>query len=406
MKNSKRGFVQIAVIILIVLVIAGGVYYIVSKNKKARQDLAENATSTDSNGNTTSSSTEVLGTTNSISGSKVVTQAQLLAMADNKYADGNLPLGDNKYTTSGPQKGYVYLCNARKDNPGSMVNGPWISGSIWNYLKKVSVGGSVTWPTANFSNAVAELSRKIGGNGLPINHTTGMFPVQSSDPASKYDPNPNTIKGQNVFLTLPLTPTYSATPNCMGGEVGVMLSGVPLFNAFDAGLRDAAAHEEQDACDAHPQGDGIYHYHSLSNCFKDINVTTVLGYALDGFPITGPKVADKKYLTTEDLDVCHGLTSEINLDGKKKIIYHYVMTRDFPYSASCFRGKPVRMQVIPSISRPASATTEAGTPPPQAIFACTNKTTGSSCIFGSPQGNISGSCQRPPNSTQLACVPR
>ena len=64
----------------------------------------------------------------------------------------------------------------------------------------------------------------------------------------------------------------------------------------------------------------------------------MIGFALDGFPITGPKVGTNNILTTSDLDECHGITSTITLDGKPVETYHYVMTQDFPYSASCFRS--------------------------------------------------------------------
>ncbi len=56
---------------------------------------------------------------------------------------------------------------------------------------------------------------------------------------------------------------------------------------------------------------------------------TVLGFALDGLPITGPKVTNTSILTTADLDECHGTTSAIMLDGKKVTIYHYVTTQAF-----------------------------------------------------------------------------
>lgn len=168
---------------------------------------------------------------------------------------------------------------------------------------------------------------------------TGTFPVSSSDPAYAYDSNPNSISGQDFTYTLSADPAYSETPKCMtGGEIGVMLTGVALFNGFDAGGRDAGAWETQDGCQGHPQQSGIYHYHTLSSCIKDVSVSTVIGFALDGFPITGPKVGDGNFLTTSDLDACHGIVSEVNLDGKKVKTYHYVMTQDFPYSASCFRG--------------------------------------------------------------------
>jgi hypothetical protein len=156
-----------------------------------------------------------------------------------------------------------------------------------------------------------------------------------------YDRNPNTITGQTFTYALDASPDYGS-PSCIGGEVGVMLTGVALFNAFDAGGRDAGAWEVQDACSGHPQNDGVYHYHTLSTCVKDTSVHSVIGYALDGFPITGPRVGNKNYLTTNDLDECHGLTSQVNLDGKSVTTYHYVMTQDFPYSASCFRSTAIQ----------------------------------------------------------------
>lgn len=121
-----------------------------------------------------------------------------------------------------------------------------------------------------------------------------------------------------------------------------MLNGVELFNGFDAGLRDAGAWEVQDGCQGHPERTGAYHYHTLSSCIADVSVHTVIGFALDGYPITGPKVGTGNALTTDDLDVCHGLVGSVNLDGKTVGTYHYVMTQDFPYSASCFRSTPTK----------------------------------------------------------------
>ncbi len=372
---------------------------------------------------------------NTATGSKVYTDDELLAMGGNTYASGEVPLGDYKYVTTGPKKGYIYLCNVHKDNPGSMVNGPWMGTNTWNFLKKVAIQGSVAWPQATFSNVISGAYRILTGNDLPVGYKTGVFPVASSDPAHQYDANPNTISAQTIKETIPANPTYSDTPYCMGGEVGIMTDGVALFDGFDAGLRDAPAHELQDSCDGHPQGTGEYHYHSLSACFKDISEKTVLGYAFDGFPITGPEVATNKFLTTDDLDECHGITSEINENGKKVTTYHYVMTQDFPYSASCFRGKPSTLMSIPMGGQSSSSVTggqqsqgpqssqgqQSGstnqmqqgggqqgqggmTPPQAAIDACASKSVDASCSFTTPNGTINGSCRVPPNSS-LACVP-
>ncbi len=373
-----------------------------------------------------------------ISGSKTpqktLTRAQLLALADTKYANGEVPLGDYRYVTVSAKKGFVYLCNARRDNAGSMVNGPWMDTNTWNYLEKISISGEVAWPEAMFSNSVSGTTRVLAGNMLPISHTTGVFPVERTDPASAYDPNPNTISAQTLLKSLPATPTYSDVPYCMGGEVGVMLTGVPLFNAFDAGLRDAPAHELQDSCDGHPQGFGQYHYHGPSSCMPDNGVDVVLGYAYDGFPITGAKVAEGKYLTTEDLDECHGITSDVLIDGKMKTSYHYVMTTDFPYSASCFRGKPVstgpttggqsgqtglpaqagtdrpgaqQSQQNPQSTQTQGAGSQQGGQPPQAaITACASAAQNASCSFTGGRGEtVRGTCLVPPGSSVRACVP-
>jgi hypothetical protein len=177
-------------------------------------------------------------------------------------------------------------------------------------------------------------------NGFP-SHTTGTFPIASNDPAYVYDRNPNSIKTQDLTYGLNANPAYNATPTCMGGQSGVMLTGVPLFNAFDAGGRDAGAWEVQDDCGGHPEKNGEYHYHTLSSCIKNISIHNIIGYALDGFPITGPSIAEGNILTTSDLDECHGITSQYMIDGKAVTGYHYVMTQDFPYSVSCFRGKAI-----------------------------------------------------------------
>jgi hypothetical protein len=262
----------------------------------------------------------------------------------NKYKDGLLPVGDNKYVTNGAKVGSIYMCNANfvpASQAGAQARGPWFTNNNtqWDINKKAAVSGKKTW-TPNFTTKIENGKRVISTNDLP-SHFTGIFPVQSSDTAYQYDRNPSTITSQSLTYSLSASPSYG-TPQCMGGEVGVMLTGSAIFNGFDAGGRDAGAWEVQDACDGHPQNKGEYHYHTLSRCITDISVFTVIGFALDGFPITGPKVGDNNFLTTSDLDECHGLTSQITLDGKKVTMYHYVMTQDFPYSVSCFRSQAIK----------------------------------------------------------------
>jgi hypothetical protein len=277
----------------------------------------------------------------------------------NKYADNILPVGDGRYSTDKATKGFIYTCsdyakNLAANQGGAGTRGPWFTNNNTSYdiSKKAHVQGSIMWQAA-FTNKVSGSTRTITTNDLP-SHPTGIFPIATNDPAYAFDTNPGAIAAQTLTYALSAKPAYGS-PSCMGGEVGVMLTGIALFNGFDAGGRDAGAWEVQDTCDGHPQKEGEYHYHTLSSCIKDTSVQTVIGYALDGFPITGPKVAVNSILTTDDLDECHGITSQILVDKKLVTSYHYVMTQDFPYSVSCFRGKaiaPPTMQASPDKIQP------------------------------------------------------
>jgi len=258
------------------------------------------------------------------------------------YADGILPVGDGKVVLDEPEVGQVYLCHDGGDASvgGAQERGPWFINDNTEYdiNQKIYVEGSVTWD-GEYDLTVEGGERVIETNAVPDDHTTGEFPVASDDPAYQYDRNPNAISEQELEYRVTAEPELLDEPACMGGEVGVMVNGVPLFNALDAGNRDAGAWETQDDCDGHPQVTGEYHYHTLSACIDDVSTSTVIGWALDGFPITGPTVSDGNILTTVDLDECHGITSEVEIDGEMVEMYHYVMTQDFPYSVSCFRAE-------------------------------------------------------------------
>ncbi len=278
----------------------------------------------------------------------------------NKYASGILPVGDNKYVTDTAKQGYVFACSTYAQNlktsaGGAGTRGPWFIGTTqYDLNKKAHVQGSVMW-NSEFSDQISGGIRTVITNDLPT-HQTGVFPISAADPAYAYDKNPNRIVGQVFTYNLTAQPSYGS-PQCIGGQVGIMLTGVALFSGFDAGGRDAGAWEVQDSCSGHPEKTGTYHYHTLSSCIKDISVKTVIGYALDGFPITGPKLGDNNILTTSDLDECHGLTSQVVLDGKNATTYHYVMTQDFPYSVSCYRDTPTQP---PGQQAPADRQTHTG----------------------------------------------
>ena len=245
--------------------------------------------------------------------------------------------------------------------------------------------------------------RVASGNGLPVGSTSGRFPIAPSDPAYAYDTNPNALQAQTFTSELPLLPAFTGTPSCLPmGPIGFALNGVALFNPLDDQGRDAVAHEVQDSCNGHPERRGRYHYHGPSPCIAGARSPgAVVGYALDGFPITGTVRLDGRAYANEDLDACHGTTDSYVLEGRQTRGYHYAMTREFPYILGCYRGEPRRLAGSPEIRRDAGRRG----PPPEAVAACTGMGSGGRCGFTSPRGDdISGQC-RPVGPGGVACVP-
>ncbi len=257
----------------------------------------------------------------------------------------NLPIGDGKYGSS-PKIGYLYSCQTSFSGNagGAMTDGPWIkSDGTFDFNAKVVVQGSVAWSAHTFSATVSGTTRTVSGNGLP-NHNTGTFPISTVDPAYQYDRNPNSIGQHTLNWALSATPTIATSPTCVGlGTVGVLLTGSAFFNSLDAEGRDAVAHETQDACQAHPEMNGEYHYHSVSSCLADPGTdhSALMGYARDGFGIYGVRGENGKILTDADLDECHGHTHLIEWDGQMVSLYHYHATYEYPYTVGCFKGTPI-----------------------------------------------------------------
>ena len=276
----------------------------------------------------------------------VVCSVMVLSAAPAAHSDGavdntRLPVGK---TATSPTVGGLWTCQTQFNGGGAQSQGPWFNDDgTWDATKKTTVDGDVAWPNAKLTITKQGGKLVVSTSALPTDHTTGVFPVSPNDDAYLVDRNPNTIAAQSIVLELPLHPKVAASPSCVRGEVGVLKSGVVVFDAVDAGGRDAVAYEVQDHCQGHPQIAGEYHYHSVSTCVlakldRGTGQSKQVGWAFDGFGIYGPRDAKGNTLTNADLDECHGTTSKVVFNGKKQRIYHYVATQEYPYTVGCFRG--------------------------------------------------------------------
>lgn len=270
-------------------------------------------------------------------GARLLLVASPLALAPVAARAQSLPLGDG-HVTDHPAAGNVYSCRSTFRGGGARHAGSWFHGNTWNPLEKPHVAGRVFWPDAAFTLTSRGSDLLFQGNGLPVNEPTGRFPISSSDSAYRYDTNPNHIGAQRLNFEIPADPAIAGQPQCLPmGMIGFTVSGVALYNALDDAGRDAAAHEVQDDCDGHPQSNAQYHYHNASPCIPGVDTDSLVGWALDGFPILGMRDAAGKLVTNADLDACHGRAERVTAGGRS-YGYVYRLTAEYPYTLGCFTG--------------------------------------------------------------------
>ena len=270
-----------------------------------------------------------------------------------------LPLGDASVSLTTAKRGGIWACRTDPTAGGAQVNGPWINTTTqtFDYTAKYIVDGDVSWPESTATFTVSGTVRTVQSNDLP-KHTTGVYPIASTDDAYQVDRNPASIVAQSLSFSIPSGPVVNASPSCTPGEVGITLDGVMILNALDAPGRDAVAHETQDHCDGHPNKSG-YHYHNLSRCITENTngSARLVGWILDGFPLMS-RMENGEVVTNADLDECHGHTGTVTVDGKSVTTYHYHATYEFPYTVGCMRGTATRR------AQPAGGPPAGGANPP------------------------------------------
>ena len=182
---------------------------------------------------------------------------------------------------------------------------------------------------------------------------------------------PNALSPQEWSWAVPLNPVKAKSVTTIKnvlGTLGFTVSGLPIYGPTEGPMPTAEAYGDpvynkiMDTCGGHTGPSREYHHHAIflvQQC--NLSQQSILGYALDGFPIyttlgcldtkcTKTAIMKSGYLKTGDpktnswsaytykkstsntvLDSCNGRKQP---DGT----YGYHATTDFPYIIGCFTG--------------------------------------------------------------------
>ncbi|TNE91876.1 MAG: YHYH protein [Deltaproteobacteria bacterium] len=195
-------------------------------------------------------------------------------------------------------------------------------------------------------------------------------------PEYEYVPlTPNGLAAQSWEWTIPRNPTLATTPSDIPllGTAGFAVNGLVIYGPnegqFPDPYGDPVYNDIVDQCLGHTGGSADYHYHALlvSCVLQGVTVGNsepdpVIGFAMDGFPIYGPRgcadsgctsirTYESSWQQTGDpttyawdnydyvaqsgaqyLDQCNGHTGP---QGD----YHYHATSGFPYILGCYSGE-------------------------------------------------------------------
>lgn len=232
---------------------------------------------------------------------------------------------------------------------------PYVDGAVT--ASQIDPAGSV------FSMTTDDKFRYLKGNGLPST-PMGNFPVQPGTAAypsyvalpGGTDPRTGSnyssaaaigISPYNLTSKLPLNPVVTGFNPINSLIIGITLTGtawhVELANDSSGNWYSPTNALPNDQCFGHPYAQQ-YHLHGYSwKCFPNQGTSghsPLVGYALDGFGIFGPRGVDGKMVTNAELDACHGHIHPVEWNGSIQNIYHYHLNNQFPFAVGCFRGTP------------------------------------------------------------------
>ena len=270
-----------------------------------------------------------------------------------------LDLGDRQVRSGKPRSGFLLRCAPTSSRAGATL--PWIAAGRWFPARRPVVEGSVRHGGSGFVYRSSRKGRELSGNGLPISHPTGAFPVGPASGAHSYPEARRAIVPHRLSGRIP-RPGRPGHPRCVGdGPVGIGLDGVPLMPPSDGTGLDLGAREVTDSCGGTVLPGGMYAYRSLPRCLDSGlkgRHSGLIGYARDGFGIYGPRGKGGRVLHDGDLDACHGHTHLVRDErGRLKRAYHFHATAEFPYLVGCLRSRTKGWDSTPLAGRQSTIVT-------------------------------------------------
>ena len=240
-----------------------------------------------------------------------------------------------------------------------------------------STAAAATCPTSVFPN----LSSKAGAGAgyakpsVKVSCSSSRLKVSSNGmPSYTYvAKTPNGLAAQSWSWSVPLSPKVAVSTTSIDGRMGTLgftTTGLPFYGPEEGPVPPDEAHGDPvyngvvDSCYGHTGYNADYHNHAVrwtSAC--GFTKQTIVGYAIDGFPIYAGSACMNKACTKKStlksgyvktgnpktnawdaytyraggsttLDKCNGRTQP---DGT----YGYHATSTFPYIIGCFRGTAV-----------------------------------------------------------------
>ena len=198
---------------------------------------------------------------------------------DGGVVDG-IPPGEMAPTGGGAEAGTI-------EGP-DFTGGDWSVGSCGEelFLDVAAYDGpGGEYPMPELGVSCSGDTRTVTSNGIP------HYTYQSM--------TPNGLSAQNFTWEVPLNPAMAdATSSipCLG-TVGYTINGIPVYGPnegpFPDPYGDPIANDVMDWCQGHTGGNADYHYHGILETCMAMEETEgpspVLGFAMDGFPIYGPR---------------------------------------------------------------------------------------------------------------------